>query len=114
MRLDPNGKPTFIDHLSFPKKTTYEHPSKKKEEAKKAVTKEGEESLGGETETTTEDKTEKEVDDQRSCIICLENERCVALIPCGHLCLCRECSGTQKKCPICRTPIQDLLRTYSV
>jgi len=116
MRLDPNGKPIFIDHLSHPKKTTYERPDKqeKKERAPKKETTEGE-STEGSTDTPTSDGEEtKELDDENSCIICLENERCVALIPCGHLCLCRECSGTQKKCPVCRTPIQDLLRTYSV
>jgi len=120
MRLDPNGKPIFIDHLSHPKKTTYERPDKKNQDKKESSPKkekqEGDKSEEESTDTPTEDgeETKKELDDDRSCIICLENERCVALIPCGHLCLCRECSGTQKKCPVCRTPIQDLLRTYSV
>jgi len=118
MRLDPNGKPIFIDNLSFPKKTTYESPNKKKERENVEKKETSKDSESKEEETTPEDGSDEErktlVDDEKSCIICLEKERCVALIPCGHLCLCRDCSGTQKKCPICRTVITDFLRTYSV
>jgi len=113
MRLDPNGKPLFIDHLSHPKKTTYERPDKEKRESTPTESNK-EEDTEKSGDTSDGEEPRKELTDDNTCIICLENERCVALIPCGHLCLCRECSGTQKKCPVCRTPIQDLLRTYSV
>jgi uncharacterized protein YbdZ (MbtH family) len=114
MRLDPNGKPLFIDHLSHPKKTTYERPDKEKKEPIQKESKEEESGESTDAPTSDGEESKKELTDDNSCIICLEKERCVALIPCGHLCLCRDCSGTQTKCPVCRTPIQDLLRTYSV
>jgi hypothetical protein len=43
----------------------------------------------------------------------------MALIPCGHVCLCRSCCDDQtlneflhRKCPVCRQPFRDPLRIY--
>lgn len=36
----------------------------------------------------------------------------VVLIPCGHRCLCRECSTVLNKCPICRKAVSDRIDTY--
>lgn len=43
------------------------------------------------------------------CSICLENTSIMMLIPCGHLCMCQNCSvlvtrqqEVSKKCPVCR------------
>ena len=38
------------------------------------------------------------------CPICFTNPRTIILIPCKHLCLCRECYQQMgnKKCPICK------------
>ncbi|CAF1013155.1 unnamed protein product [Rotaria sp. Silwood1] len=45
------------------------------------------------------------------CCICLTNNSSVILLPCGHKCLCNDCTNKQEeqltKCPICR---QDILR----
>merc|ERR1711871_1719083 len=43
------------------------------------------------------------------CVICTENQQSVVLMPCRHLCLCRECSKSPgvDKCPICRKPIEN-------
>ncbi|EJK44123.1 hypothetical protein THAOC_37365 [Thalassiosira oceanica] len=39
------------------------------------------------------------------CIVCHGNEANVAIVPCGHICLCTLCSGEytsrQKNCPMC-------------
>ncbi|CAF0798994.1 unnamed protein product [Rotaria sordida] len=44
------------------------------------------------------------------CCICLTNNSSVILLPCGHKCLCNDCTNKQEeqltKCPICR---QDIL-----
>lgn len=53
------------------------------------------------------------------CVICQDEEANIAIVDCGHLCLCRACSelimkGT-RECPLCRTRIvteQRLLRIY--
>ena len=39
--------------------------------------------------------------DEKLCVICGENERRVAIIKCGHLCLCDVCSFVMDKCPKC-------------
>lgn len=44
------------------------------------------------------------------CRVCMEKPKDIALVPCGHKCVCVDCkdkiSGT---CPICRTPIEGTL-----
>jgi len=111
MRYDSSGQPVYIDNLSYPKRTTYVRPTKgmKEEDSEDAPP-------ASDTEQDHNPPTPAvdSLNDDKACIICLENERCVALVPCGHLCLCRECCGTQTKCPVCRTPITNFLRTYNV
>ncbi|KEG10022.1 hypothetical protein DQ04_04291020 [Trypanosoma grayi] len=53
------------------------------------------------------------------CVICLEAEKNILLLPCRHLVLCRECSlrykdrlGDGMLCPTCRTPITQLIEIY--
>ena len=41
------------------------------------------------------------------CAVCMGNPLEVALAPCGHVCLCRECADKVDTCPICREDIQD-------
>jgi baculoviral IAP repeat-containing protein 2/3 len=51
---------------------------------------------------------ENEIDNSNLCVICLENARSHACIPCGHKILCEECAPTmyqQGKCPICRAEV---------
>jgi len=125
MKIDHQGKPVYIDRVT--KRTTYDRPIEEnksenatgEENKPQDITGEGDKSQEGEDGKSEENLppphgyTETASDD-KSCIICLENERCVALIPCGHLCLCRQCCGSQTKCPICRTPIREFLRTFNV
>lgn len=44
--------------------------------------------------------------DDTDCIICMENEYDVVMVPCGHYCMCNECANkilnSTSKCPICR------------
>ncbi|KAG1712254.1 hypothetical protein DVH05_000004 [Phytophthora capsici] len=37
------------------------------------------------------------------CVICLERVPAVILLPCRHLCVCRECLEEIDQCPICRS-----------
>jgi hypothetical protein len=47
-------------------------------------------------------------DDSNMCVVCLQEERTHAFVPCGHLCVCVECSVLSHrqagglKCPLCR------------
>jgi len=46
------------------------------------------------------------------CVICEEKPVQVALLECGHLNFCVECSTGLKECPICRAPVARTLRVY--
>jgi len=53
------------------------------------------------------------------CVICQDEEANIAIVDCGHLCLCRACSELimkgSRECPLCRTRIvteQRLLRIF--
>jgi len=58
-------------------------------------------------------------DAMTECIICMTNDREVALLPCRHMCMCAECarimmsphntSATRAKCPICRRRVHNYL-----
>ncbi|XP_059481696.1 E3 ubiquitin-protein ligase RNF26-like [Neocloeon triangulifer] len=45
--------------------------------------------------------------EEKLCVVCLEKNKCVILMPCRHLCMCSDCSAvisnTTSACPICRT-----------
>jgi len=50
----------------------------------------------------------------QECIICVDNIATMALVSCGHMCLCHDCASRflDNPCPICRQPVNDILRIY--
>eukprot|EP01083_Nonionella_stella_P024624 67888_1 len=59
----------------------------------------------------------KEDDDTEKvlCIMCMENECCVACIPCGHTSVCRDCVEgvtNSHKCPFCAMPITGVMNIF--
>eukprot|EP01061_Rhynchopus_euleeides_P005127 TRINITY_DN14375_c0_g1_i1.p1 TRINITY_DN14375_c0_g1~~TRINITY_DN14375_c0_g1_i1.p1 ORF type:complete len:352 (+),score=113.06 TRINITY_DN14375_c0_g1_i1:83-1057(+) len=56
-----------------------------------------------------------DVEDEQdsACVVCMVEERDTTVMPCRHMCLCRECANhlrqATNKCPICRTAITSLL-----
>ena len=51
--------------------------------------------------------------EQNVCVICLENQRNVVILPCAHLCGCRRCLLQVPHCPICRGDINSLQRVIN-
>jgi hypothetical protein len=53
-----------------------------------------------------------------TCVVCLDHAATYALVPCGHLCVCENdlraflASGNGRRCPICRTTVQNTLRVF--
>ncbi|CAF1597300.1 unnamed protein product [Didymodactylos carnosus] len=47
-----------------------------------------------------------------SCVLCLESEKGLACIPCGHLSTCVPCGHSLRTCPICRREIEAFVRVY--
>jgi hypothetical protein len=52
------------------------------------------------------------VPSEGECIVCWEDKACVALSPCGHVCLCETCAPQQRQCPVCRSDVSCTLRVY--
>lgn len=50
----------------------------------------------------------------RSCVSCMDKPREMVVIPCGHLCLCEDCSHKNPEiCPVCRRPIREVMKVLS-
>lgn len=47
----------------------------------------------------------KDKNDKRmmTCKVCKVNEVCMLLLPCKHLCLCKECENRSSLCPVCQS-----------
>jgi hypothetical protein len=52
------------------------------------------------------------VNDAQLCVVCLENEKCMLLLPCAHVCLCELCLPTVHCCPICRQRIAKTQKVF--
>jgi hypothetical protein len=48
-------------------------------------------------------------DPEHQCVVCLDNRKVVAILPCAHLCVCYECSKMVDACPLCRGAKEALL-----
>ncbi|XP_014478990.1 PREDICTED: mitochondrial ubiquitin ligase activator of nfkb 1-A [Dinoponera quadriceps] len=49
------------------------------------------------------------------CVICNTNAREIILLPCGHVCICEDCSSSiNDNCPICRTRITQKAAAYII
>ncbi|KPI89942.1 hypothetical protein ABL78_0910 [Leptomonas seymouri] len=52
------------------------------------------------------------------CVICLTNAKDTAVMPCRHMCMCKDCGEQLLKhkpvCPVCRAPISTLLHMPSL
>lgn len=52
-------------------------------------------------------------DSGKECVICMTEAKDTAVLPCRHMCMCRECAKELRlqsnKCPICRQPIEELI-----
>ncbi|KAL2547013.1 SBP (S-ribonuclease binding protein) family protein [Forsythia ovata] len=44
----------------------------------------------------------KSVKNNIVCKLCKKKEVCILLMPCRHLCLCKDCEGSVRVCPVCR------------
>ncbi len=57
------------------------------------------------------DKEEK-IADSSACAICFEGPRDHAMVPCGHRCACKNCSGKLTWCPVCRHKVEKAIRVW--
>jgi antitoxin component YwqK of YwqJK toxin-antitoxin module len=61
-----------------------------------------------------ENKFIKEITDDDLCIICFQENRSIAFLPCGHFCICLSCSNKykDKKCLVCRKQLKKKQRIF--
>ena len=56
----------------------------------------------------------KEITDAELCIICFQEKRNIAFLPCGHFCICQTCSQKykDKKCLVCREKYKKIQKIF--
>jgi len=63
-----------------------------------------------------QDNDFEDSDMAEKCCICLSKKRTMAMVPCGHKCLCSDvkCHGgiVGKACPICRQKVSSVMRIF--
>eukprot|EP00299_Pterocystis_sp_00344_P013901 c6856_g1_i1.p1 GENE.c6856_g1_i1~~c6856_g1_i1.p1 ORF type:complete len:286 (-),score=47.09 c6856_g1_i1:82-939(-) len=58
----------------------------------------------------TRDRARDLFDEDDVCVVCLDRQVCVFLVPCNHFIMCSQCANQwTESCPKCRTPISDRL-----
>ncbi|KAH0561686.1 mitochondrial E3 ubiquitin protein ligase 1-like [Cotesia glomerata] len=58
---------------------------------------------------------DSELREDQICVVCKENPREVILLPCGHVCLCEDCSASiNDYCPGCRAVIEQKNAAYII
>ncbi|CAE1323948.1 BIRC7_8 [Acanthosepion pharaonis] len=68
-----------------------------------------------ENQLNMDDKLREEnrlLKEQKTCKICLDNDLSIVFLPCGHFVSCATCAPSLKNCPLCRSQIMGLVRTY--
>ena len=71
-------------------------------------------------QTSAGDATSSNTSADDVCLVCYENARTHACIPCGHLCLCLDCVNRLWEChelpgcPVCRNLVREFQRIYPV
>jgi hypothetical protein len=47
------------------------------------------------------------------CTVCMDRQSNCVLYRCGHVCCCFGCGKRLKTCPICRKPVEDVIKIYN-
>lgn len=102
----------IVNNDSSSKSPTKNNSRNKKGRNKKADTPEKQNKPKIENQSVIADDNEEKL-----CVICLDKPKVMALIPCGHRCLCEKCSEMYRKdknktCPECRSKIKDIIKIF--
>ncbi|GLJ21344.1 hypothetical protein SUGI_0392540 [Cryptomeria japonica] len=53
-----------------------------------------------------------ELKEQRICRVCRSNSCCILLLPCRHLCVCKDCDTRLENCPLCKSTKNASVQVY--
>lgn len=67
--------------------------------------------IGNPSEQASRD-LENTQEERLTCKICMDAEVGVVFLPCGHISCCPHCASGLDLCPMCRKPIQQVVRTF--
>ncbi|KAJ7530929.1 hypothetical protein O6H91_14G025400 [Diphasiastrum complanatum] len=57
-------------------------------------------------------KENRELKEQKTCRVCRCNDVSILLLPCRHLCLCKDCETRLDACPVCRSMKNASVQVY--
>jgi hypothetical protein len=67
----------------------------------------------GKKEDVPEPSAPEGTKEKKLCVVCLDRVKVVALIPCGHMCMCVTCArAPHGDCPLCRASVTGTLRVF--
>lgn len=90
--------------------TLYRYLKKRQE---KRIAEELRRSLAESRKERRQQVRDTELREDQLCVVCRMNPREIVLIPCGHFCLCEDCSDSiDTSCPICRSMIIQKAAAY--
>jgi len=72
------------------------------------------EKLSGNHLLSDEKVVQQSVEGNWECKVCFNGNMDTILMPCGHVCLCNSCAKLlpENKCPICKAPIQYVMKLF--
>lgn len=91
--------------------------SKQFELIKRIINEESKEIEDTKNDSQTNINKKIEIDEDKLCIICLDNKKIICPSDCGHLCMCATCTRTllnedKFMCPLCRKKSKDYVIVY--
>ncbi|MBN3310617.1 BIRC3 protein, partial [Amia calva] len=54
----------------------------------------------------------RQLQEERTCKVCMDKAVSIVFIPCGHLVVCTDCATSLRHCPICRAVIRGSVRAF--
>ncbi|KAL0158701.1 hypothetical protein M9458_046777 [Cirrhinus mrigala] len=54
----------------------------------------------------------RQLQEERTCKVCMDKLVSMVFIPCGHLVVCTDCAASLRHCPICRAVIRGSVRAF--
>ncbi|XP_064154525.1 baculoviral IAP repeat-containing protein 7 isoform X1 [Anguilla rostrata] len=54
----------------------------------------------------------RQLQEERTCKVCMDKLVSIVFIPCGHLVVCTDCAASLRHCPICRAVIRGSVRAF--